>query len=230
MELTYRLPGLEDSIAAADRLLERDGVVELDLPTAEQLVSEPPVEPLGRRGPYQSGADYLSSVLQSVRRLPDKVTVRVVLNEESFDEGTDAKAEKAFRDYCRFRAEDAWRQAATVKQTGTRQLPRALVIAAAAAAVAAGCSYLGASLDSKTAAALLDVIAGIGVIASWIIVWMPIEERLFDWRPPAHVAAVFGLLSRARLEFIRRPTPDRRAAHPPGPEDPQPHGTAATGQ
>jgi hypothetical protein len=129
-------------------------------------------------------------------------------------------AEAAFRDYCRFRAEDAWRQAATVRRTGIRQLPRALIMAAVAAAVAAACSYLGASLDGKAAAALPYVIAGIGVIAAWVIVWMPIEEPLFDWRPPAHVVAVFGPLSRARLEFIRQRTPDRCAVHSPGPQDP----------
>ena len=39
-------------------------------------------------------------MLQSVRRLPDQTTVRVVLNEESFNEATNAKAEVAFRDYC----------------------------------------------------------------------------------------------------------------------------------
>ena len=227
MELTHRLPGPEDRVAAADRLLEQHGVVEVDLPTAEQLVSEPPIEPLGRCGPYQSGAACACSVLQSVRRLPGQVTVRVVINKESFDEGTNAEAETAFRDYCRFRAEDAWRQAATVRQTGTRQLPRALVIAAAAAAVAAACGSLGANLDSKTAAALLYVIAGIGAIAAWVIVWMPIEELLFDWRPPAHVAAVFDLLSRARLEFIQRRTPDGHGAHSPGPGDPPRHGAPA---
>ncbi len=89
--------------------------------------------------------------------------------------------------------------------------------------MAAACTYLGASLGGKAAAALLYVIAGIGVIVAWVIVWMPIEELLFDWRPPAHVAAVFDLLSRARLEFIQRRTPDRRAAQSPGPEDPQRH-------
>jgi len=202
-------PGLEDSVAAADRLFEKDGVVEVDLATAEQLVSEPSIEPLGRDGPYQSGAAYASSVLQSVRRLPDQITVRVALNTESFDERTNAEAELAFRDYCRFRAEDAWRQAATVRRTGIRQLPRALAVSAAAAAVAAACGSVGANLDGKTAAALLYVVAGIGAIASWVIIWLPIEQWLFDWRPSAHVAAVFDLLSRARLEFIQRAAGDR---------------------
>jgi len=206
-----RPPGSEDGLAAAHRMLEQDGVVEVKLPTADQLVSEPPIEPLGRRGPYQSGAAYVSDVLQSARRLPDQVTVRVVMNGESFDDVTNTEAETAFRDYCRFRAEDACRQVATVRRTGIRQLWPALVLAAVMATVAAACGYLGESVDGKAAEALLYVIAGIGVIAAWLTVWVPIEGLLFGWRPPAQVAAAFDLLSRARLEFIQSSTPDRHA-------------------
>jgi len=220
-DAAMRLPGPEDSVAAAERLLEQDGVVEVELPTAEQLVSEPPVEPLGRSGPYQSGMAYVSSVLESVRRLPDQVTVRVVLNGESFDERTNAEAETAFRDCCRFRAEDAWRQAATVKRTGLRQRRPALIAAAVVGAVAVACGYLSESVGAKAAEVLLYAIAGVGLIAAWIIVWVPIEELLFGWRPPAHVAAVFDLLSRARLEFIQRHTPDRNAVDSHDPEEPQ---------
>jgi len=222
-----RLPETEDSVAAAERLLEEDGVVEVDLPSADQLVSEPSIEPLGRCGPYQSGADYASSVLQSVRRLPDQVTVRVVMNDESFDERTNAEAETAFRAYCRFRAEDAWRQASAVRRTGIRQLRPALFAAVVAAAVAVAGGYLAESVDGKAAEALLYAVAGIGAIAAWIIVWVPIEELLFGWRPPAHVAAVFDLLSQARLEFIQRRAPDRYAVRSPGPEEPQRHGAPA---
>jgi hypothetical protein len=209
-------PGLEDRLAAAYRLLEEDSVVEVCLPSVDQLVCEPPIGPLGRHGPYQSGAAYASSVLQSARRLPEQVTVRVVVSGDSFDENTNAKAETAFRDYCRFRAEDALRQAATVRRAGTRQRRPALILAAVVAAVAAACGYLGDSVDVKAAAALLYIIAGIGVIAAWIIVWQPVEELLFGWRAPAHLAAAFGFLSRARLEFIERPTPGRYAAQSPG--------------
>ena len=88
-----KIPWLEERVTAVDRRLESDGVIEIDLATADQLVSEPPIEPLGRRGPYQSGASYLASVLGSVRRLPDQVTVRVVMNGESIDAGANAKAQ-----------------------------------------------------------------------------------------------------------------------------------------
>jgi hypothetical protein len=208
-----RRSAVEDRLAPADRQLEQEGFVEVELPTVGQLVSEPPIEPLGRHGPYQSGIAYVSSVLGSLRRLPDQVTVRVLVNDESFDEGVNGEAEKAFRDYCRFRAEDACRQAMTVRQTGIRQMPRALVIAAGAAALAAACASIGQSVNGVVAKALLYVIGGIGAIAAWVITWMPIEERFFDWRPPAHVAAVFDLLCRARLEFHRQSAPDRSALH-----------------
>ena len=79
------------------------------------------------------------------------------MNEEQFDEGTNAEAEQAFRDYCRFHAEDASRQATTVRQTGIRQMPRALVIAAAAAPLAAAAS-IGERVSGVVAKALLYVI------------------------------------------------------------------------
>jgi hypothetical protein len=72
-------------------------------------------------------------------------------------------------------------------------------------------------------AAVLAINPSASRLASWVIVWTPIGELLFDWRPPAHTAAVFALLSRASLDFIRPRTPDRRAAHPPGREHPRRH-------
>ena len=125
-------------------------------------MSEPSIEPLGRRGPDQSGVAYVSSVLESARRLPDEVTVRVVVRDESFDESAEAKAVTAFRDYCRFRAEDAWLQAMTVRRTGARQMPRAFIVAALAAALGAACGSIGQSVTGEVPKASLHVVAGIG--------------------------------------------------------------------
>ena len=168
-------------------------------------MSEPSIEPLGRRGPDQSGVAYVSSVLESARRLPDEVTVRVVVRDESFDESAKAKAVTAFREYCRFRAEDAWLQAMTARRTGRRQMPCAFIMAALAAALGAACGSIGQSVTGEVPKAILYVVAGISVIAAWVISWMPIEEVFFDWRPAARVAAVFDLLHQARLEFDRQP-------------------------
>ena len=49
---------------------------------------------------------------------------------------------------------------------------------------------------------LLYAVAFISVIAAWTIGWTPIEQTLFDWRAPGHTAAVYELLSRARLEVV----------------------------
>ena len=215
-DLKMRLAGVDDSLELADRRLERDGVIEVELSSVHELLSEPQIEPLGRSGPYESGVAYVSSVLESLRRLPERVTVRVVVDGDSLDEREQADAEAAFRDYCRFRAEDSWRQAMIVRRTGARQLPRALVIAAFAAALAAACGSLVQNVNGVVFKAILYVIAGIGAIAAWVITWLPIEELFFDWRPQAHAAAVFDLLRHSRLEFQRQAGRDRQDRHSTG--------------
>ena len=47
------------------------------------------------------------------------------------------------------------------------------------------------------------------MIAAWTIGWAPIEQAMFDWRAPAHTAAAYDLLSRARLEVVERPQRSR---------------------
>jgi len=201
-----RFSEVEDRLAAVTQQLERDGVVEVDVPTVDRLVSQPSIEPPGRSGPYQSGVDYVCSVLESVKRPPRELTVRVVVTDGALDPGASAAAETALRDYCRFRLEDAYRSAASIRQTGVRQLPRALLFAVVAAAIATACAYLGESVNGIAAKALLYVISGIGAISSWVITWHPIEELLFAWRPQAHLAGSFELLCRARLQLERGPT------------------------
>lgn len=204
-----RLAPIADRLELVERRLERDGVIEVEVASVHDLVSEPPIEPLGRWGPYESGVAYISSVLESLRRLPEQVTVRVMVDDNSFDERENADAEAAFRDYCRFRAEDSWREAVIVRRTGVTQMPRAIVIAAIAAALGAACASVGQNVSAVVVQAILYVVAGIGAIAAWVITWMPIEELFFDWRPQAHVAAVFDLLRRSRVEFERQPARDR---------------------
>lgn len=209
------LPSVEEPLAAAHRLLEQHGVLELELERAVELVAEPGVEPLGRAGPYESGAARLAGVLESARHLPESLTVRARLPAHSDDAPGDAAIEAGFRDYCRFRAEEAWREAQTVRRTGRRQLPRALAFACLPAAMAAIFDYLSTTVGGAGAQTVFLALAGIGLISVWVVIWMPVEELLFDWRPAARSAAVYDLLARARLEVVRASgQPTRNGAAP----------------
>lgn len=214
------LASVEERLAAAHRRLEKHGVLELELERAVELVAEPGVEPLGRAGPYESGAARLAGMLESARRLPDALTVRALLPAHSDDAPgdppDDAAIEAGFRDYCRFRAEAAWREAQTVRQTGRRQLPRALAFACLPGGVAALFDYLSTTVGGAGAQTVFLALAGIGLISVWVVIWMPVEELLFDWRPAARTAAVYDLLAGARLELVRRGRGRRAAPSAPG--------------
>lgn len=157
-----RLASVEEPLAAAHRRLERDGVLEVELESLDQLVGEPNLEPLGRAGPYESGAARVAGVLESARRLPDTLTVRVLLPARSDDGPGDAAAERSFRDYCRCRAEAAWRDALTIRRTGRTQLPRAVAFALLPGSVAALFEYLSRTVSGAAAHAILLAWQGSG--------------------------------------------------------------------
>lgn len=191
-------PDYARSLDATHARLQRDGVIELQLSSLDELLDAGP----------ESGADRLAEVLVSARRLPDSVVVRIRLPEHAEDA---ASTEAAFRDYCRAQTESAWRRVTTIRRAGMRQLGPSLLAAAVAGMVAAGSGTLAQSTGTHLVAALLYIAAGVCVIAAWVIVWMPIEELLFDWRPDGRTATAYALLARSRLEIVaRRPAADAR--------------------
>ena len=139
--------------------------------------------------------EHLAGVLVSAKRLPPDLVIRATMPQH---------AEAAFRDRCRAHAESAWAQATTSRRAGVRQLGPCLLAATAACAIAAASGTAAMSVGSNLGAAVLYVIAGVGVISAWVIAWMPIEEILFDWRPPARTARAYELLASAPLELAAR--------------------------
>jgi hypothetical protein len=148
-------------------------------------------------------------VLDSALRLPATLVVRVTPS----GPGGCAPEVDAFHDHCQTQANDAWREAMTLRQGGIRELPRALTLSVAAALVGVASGYFAQSTEDTLLMVLLYALALVAVIAAWTIGWIPIEQSLFDWRAPAHTAAVYELLSRARVEVVGRPS-GSPAAHP----------------
>lgn len=176
------------ALDTAHERLARDGTLEVELESLDQLCDA-------------GEAAHLAGVVGSARHLPESVLVRVVLPAGPRDGD---RAEVSFRAHCRAQAEDAWVQATTVRRAGLRQLAPSLAAAFVALVIAVGAGTLAENVGSALLAALLYAVAGIGAISAWVITWMPIEEILFDWRPPARVATTYDLLAHARIETLQR--------------------------
>jgi hypothetical protein len=191
-------PAFARSLDDAHARLERDGAIELQLQSLDELFDAKP----------EAGAERLAGALVSARRLPDDVVLRVSVPRHTGDESV---AEAALRDYYRTRAEATWQRVTTTRRTGMRQLAPSLLVAALAIAIATGCGTVAQTTATNVVAALLYIVAGVGVIAAWVIAWMPIEELLFDWRPDARLASAYDLLAQSRLEVVTpRPAADAR--------------------
>jgi hypothetical protein len=186
-----RRPQIAHDLHAAHRQLKRDGTIDLELDSLDQL--------LNSDGRDESGVDSLVGILDSSLRLSDTLVVRIALPGEGSGREPDVDA---FRDHCRVQANDAWREAMILRQGGLRELPRALLLSLAAGALGVVAGYIAQGTDHALLMVVLYAVAFVAVIAAWTIGWTPIEQTLFDWRAPGHTAAVYELLSRARVEVV----------------------------
>ena len=179
--------------------LRSDHVVVVELSELAELVCEPDIATLaGRRGPERAGIEDLAATLTAAQRLPEDLTVRVVLPEGAAVPAlTDVEA--AFRRRAQYLASVAWREGMAVRATGLRQLPLGMTVAAISWVIAYAAGYLATQVHGA-GVGLLAVTAMIAITIAWVASWMIAESTLFDWRPAARQAAAFDLLSRARLE------------------------------
>ncbi len=187
-------PQNADALRAAHERLRRDKAAEIELRSVDQL--------LDASGTQPSGVAVLAGVLDSALRLPDVLTIRIVLPELTDVHETEIAA---FRDHCRAQADADWRAAMALRQGGLREIPRALVYSVMAATVGVASGYLAEGVDGTLVTVLLYAMAFVAVIAAWTIGWAPIEQALFDWRAPGHSASVYALMAHAHIEVIEGP-------------------------
>ncbi len=183
--------------------IERDQLVELALDELKGLLCEPDADPyMPRRGPYRTGLEDLALTLGAAERLPDKLTVRVVLPPATCPEVPIATAQAALQQRASDLASVSWREAMAVHRMGRRQLPIGLIVALVAAFMAYGAAYLASVVDNLAGRGILVVLAGLAITVAWVTSWMVVESTYFDWRPSARQAHAYELLARATLEVV----------------------------
>jgi len=180
--------------------IRSDHVVVVELSELADLVCEPDIATLaGRRGPERAGIEDLAATLTAAQRLPEDLTVRVVLPDGAAVVPALTDVEATFRRRAQYLASVAWREGMAVRATGLRQLPLGMTVAAISWVIAYVAGYLATQVHGA-GVGLLAVTAMIAITIAWVASWMIAESTLFDWRPAARQAAAFDLLSRARLE------------------------------
>ena len=198
--MRYRLAARQE-LDAQLRLLREEHLVVIGVATPENLLREPEADPMElHAGTPRAGIDDLASTLLAARRLPSDLTVRVVLHAEAGTSPSVADVESAFRRTASDRSEVAWRDGMAQRAMGMRQLPAGIVIAAVAWIAAYVFGYLATQVDGA-GVGLLVVTAMVAITIAWVVSWMVVEATMLDWRFDARRAAVYDLLSRARLEF-----------------------------
>jgi hypothetical protein len=190
----------DHSLSAELRRLEREHLLVLRLESIEHLLSEPGGDPFvpGHGFEERSGLDDAALTLRAARRIPDDLTVRVVLASPPSIPTDQAQA--ALQRVAADRRDVDWREAVAVRATGRRQLPMGITIALMALVVAYVATALAVDVDSTVVRALCITAAALGFTVAWVVSWMVVELAIYDWRDPAWRSRVYDLLSRATLE------------------------------
>jgi hypothetical protein len=190
-----------DALEADLARLRADHVLELALDDLDALLCEPDADPFAtRRGPNRSGLDDLGLTLSAAERLPDDLTIRILLPADTSPCVSVAHAQAALHRRASDAASAAWRDAMAVRSMGRRQLPIGVPMAVVSAFVAYAAGYFATVVDSTTATGLLVVLAMVAITVAWVVSWMVIESAFLDWRQPARRACAYDLIARSTLE------------------------------
>ena len=188
----------------------RDGLIELELDELTDLLVEPDVRPFHpRRSPYRSGLEDLVLTLSAADRLPDALTVRVILPDDRHGEGDElvALAQSAFHARAADLTDEAWREAMAIRSMGRRQLPLGIATGISAAVAAYVAGYLAAVVETAAVRGALVVVAMIALTIAWVVGWVVVEAAILDWRLPARRAAACQLLELATIDITYQAEP-----------------------
>jgi hypothetical protein len=193
----------ETELAESLARLQQEHLVEVRLDDLDDLVREPNLGPFdSRRSPLRVGVDDVALTLCAAPRLPEELTVRVVLPPQSAPPATTERVEASMHRAAVDATSLAWREAMAIRAMGRRQFPLGIAIALAAVVIAYGAAYLASSVDSDAVRGLLLVVFGVSITVAWVFSWMVVEAAFIDWRQPARRARAYDLLARAQLEVV----------------------------
>ena len=188
--------------------VETEQLIVLELDDLADLLVAPDTQPFrSRRSPYRSGVEDLVLTLSAAERLPDTLTVRVVLPTDRSGDPNLALAQPAFRSRTADLTNEAWREAMAIRSMGHRQLPLGIGTGIGAAVIAYIAGYFATVVESGAARGALVVAAMIALTIAWVVGWVVVEAAILDWRLPARRAAACELLESATLDITYEGAP-----------------------
>jgi hypothetical protein len=182
--------------------LNREHLLVIELGDLADLLAGPGTEPfVPQRGPAQPGVDDLAATLAAAKALPDELTVRVILPNGASPDVPVAEAQAGLRSRAAQLASVVWRDVMAVRSMGRRQLPLGLVAALLSWVIAYAAAWGATSVDSGLLITLFAVVAAIMLTIAWVVSWMVIEYRYFDWLQDGRKASAYELIAQCTLEI-----------------------------
>ena len=151
----------------------------LELNSIDELFAEPAADPFDPQSRYVSGIDEVSAKLRLDRRaLDEKLRLAIRLPQAAIRPDTQATVRAALDRYCAAAIASNEQTMNELRVGSRREMISALVISAAMILISTLVIYFIPELDPISGA-----IAGFVGIAVWVVIWDPVYNYVYAWRP-----------------------------------------------
>ena len=180
--------------------------IALHLEKLDDLFVEPEMNPFENMQLRTSGIETILDELRS-RPSDDAVGLKIYLPSSQITPGPDKQVLDAIQRYCQFMVQEGEKEIATIRRTGRAKLFMGLVGMVICLLLSSAGYWMaqntGSSLPMRVLAALL---ASFFSVASWVIVWNPLDSLVFEWRPIRRDNLVYQSISSAALTIVSEMT------------------------
>ena len=146
----------------------------------------------------RAGIIELGETLTALRRLPDELSVRIVVPPAALGARPAADVEAAVHRRAEVLAA-ASSHVMAVRNMGRRQTPLGILIGLVTGAIAFGFAYLARQSRERPGRCGLRGGTALSLTLAWIVAWVTIESALLDWRLDGRIADAYELLARSNV-------------------------------
>jgi hypothetical protein len=172
--------------------------LELHLEVIDDLFVDPDTNPLANPNLRTSG---IQTLLEQLRDLPSDAPVQLTLYlpADQITPGLDARLQDATRRYCEFQIGLLEREAKNTRTGGMRDIRYGL-IGMGFFLILSVISYAAyGNLGNPVASALAGILATFFSVASWVVIWNPVDTMVYGWRPVLREARLYRRIADAPL-------------------------------
>lgn len=167
--------------------------ISVSLDQIDDLFVPPDLNPLASKRLMKSGVDEILDQLRPYK-MDQPAELLLALPGDQIIPGLEAQVREALKRYANYQSQESHQEAETVRLKGRQKLNLGLIGMAICLLLSGLGIYLMNSTDNYLLATLGGLFASFFSVASWVIVWNPLDSLFYEWRPLEREARLYAKL------------------------------------